>query len=1031
MATDWQMTLQGALAIPELVGREEELLKIMARLQDMENTTPCIIFLHGPGGIGKTRLLLEIIDECKKLDIQICDKEQMIDVYHLLYHTPFEMTEAIYDSLKPFPESSSFRIYERDARVVENLRVSGEALRIEEQREQALRSFVNDLQKFANTKRVVIVIDTIERFVYGTEQLAGIPDIANVWKWLITELPNLSNVVLVAAGRPQAKSLLENISPTIEVLPLEVDEFSPEATREYLDAAARRARENKADEWGVQALESFTPEERRRAHQLTGGRPILLSLLADYVINGGQIAPLFAGIKAGTEEELQQRFREEILARLLKPERFGEIFRHLAMMPKGVDAELLAAAMKISMEEASAHLRQIERFSFVKVRRFWQKRQKDTYFLHDELYELFQKSIFAPPAGPIAKEPIYHEVIECYEERFRTVRRQLANLYSVMQAGGTGTIDYQALKDALAQRTEILLALLYYRLRQDPPKGYRRWFRYDHEATMSGDLVFSIQLQLELSAYLQELAMEKTPKVPGWENDLVRWSLLLRPIKHAWAEGKFAKALDESRKLEDDFSPELSDPLKKAMLSIWKAYAWIASDPPEAHDVLEKVIPELKAYRDASADEIRHWLAQMLLAFAYRVRGYAFRVQELIDRAIENYRQAAVLLRGVDIKIEMATVHNDLGFALALHGDWVTARSLVSNALELRRELGLGAQIARSLNTLAIIDTYEGRYPEAIENATKALNLFRATESARGSGMALIALAEATRRQSSTLIGAEAQARIDRLNRAFEMGDEALGIFEEPGKEEKHRQVDALIEKGCARRDAVRLLRNFGISLFGKEKWIKESQQALEKAAEIAKGFVKEPLVHHRQVDALVNLAWLGFYVGEEGHAIQVDAEKRAEALLKEYELPEGKPKPEIHGKPKYQPLLSTQLGKLYVLRGHQTYESNPDAWKERIEDICQIPARLEETYKKLAWYYCAGLEHSALYSPEYRDLRLAKQQIFDNLKILRPTNLELLMKKIGEFEKYYGISPRGVSHLRQLLIERALWSNVDMPSRE
>jgi tetratricopeptide (TPR) repeat protein len=700
---------------------------------------------------------------------------------------------------------------------------------------------------------------------------------------------------------------------------------------------------------------------------------------------------------------------------LLNAPGLGEVLRCMALMPKGADVELLSAAMNISPADAKEYLRSIERFSFVKVRRSYQKQHKDTYFLHDELYALLQQAAFVGRQGFVEKQGIYQRVIECYEELFKAVGLRLADLYGVIQAGGKGEIDYTALSGLIAQRTEYLLAVLHYRLRENSPKGYRRWYRFDHEATISGDLLMSRQLQLEMQAYLQDRAKDAASDTDNLDLDLVRWSMLLRPVKHAWAMSQHRKVLEEARKLEETYTTEMKDVVKRAMLVTWKVYSLTYSDLLSVHGELSSVIFELKAYCTDPVDDTCRWLVQVLLAFAYRVRGYAYRLRGLINDAVKDYRQAAVLLRQVDLKIEMATVNNDLGFALALQGKWADARSLVEDALQMRSNLGLGVQVAYSLNTLARIDTYEGLYRDAIEHATKSLNLFRAMEHRRGVGMALTALAEATRRQSGILTGVEAQGRVDGLNRAYEMADEALSIFEETG--ERPRQVEALIEKGCARRNGVRLLGETRSLVFGRDRWINESRDALEKAAKLA----QDAGILYRQVDALVNLAWLGYYVGgEDGNAVQKDAEKRAGILLKDYELPDGKPRPEIYNKPEYQPLLSTQLGKLHILRGHQAYTSNSMAWKERIEDIQRVSDPVREVYATLAREYFLGLEHSALYSAEYRDMHLTQQQIFGYLKVFRSQNLDLLVEFLGQLEKEYDIPSPG-SQLRQLLVKRAL----------
>lgn len=1026
-------TMTGAFATPELVGRTKELEQILKRIQDRENTRPCIIFLKGPGGIGKTRLLNEIIEKCKGIPgVKVSDR--LIDAYHLILHTPVELVSALYENLKP---TDAFRDYEQAARVLGNMRFSGEAANVDAQIQKVLTTFVEGLQAMTAPKdgtpltRVVIALDTLERFYYGVQE-AGFDDmpIAESWAWFSEQFKDLHNAILVTAGRDEAEPLLKALDGSIEVLPIFLNCFSLAEAGEYFQAAARAAQKNQAAHI-ADVLKSLSEPEIEQCHQLTDGRPVMLALVADYMASGGLLQPLFDEARVGSDKTPQDRFRERILERILSLEQLGEVLRYMALTSKGMDAEILGRVLNIPKyryEQVDELLAHIEKFSFVK-QRFDPKQEKKTYFLHDELYDMLAQAAYRNrrQGGEEDRQRVYTQVIEYYEEKFRNVRRKLGNSFESLTEGGAGDFKLGELNELYSQRTEILLALLYYRLRQDGPKGYRRWWRYDHEAIVGGDLLFSIQLQLELTAYIRELAAGKEEKKPGWGDGLVRWSLLLRPVKHAFARQQYDPlCLDECRKLEEKYADELKNLYQKSMLLVWEAYALAYTDTLTAHKVLESLEKELEADNkrlEMEEDEVHRWLANVLLAFVYRVRGYAYRVQERNDKVIAYYRKASVLAREADLKVEVATLHNDLGYALMVQGDWSDARSLVANALEIRRELGLGSLVSASINTLAIIDTYEGMFREGVEGATRALNLARAVKNPRRIGLALIALAEATRRQSVAMASVSPQTRLDMLGRAHDYADEALQIFKEKG--ETSRQVEALIEKGCARRDAVRLVLEFNLRQYGPEKLIKESQEALEKAAKLAASLVKPGQLHHRQVDALVNLAWLGFYAGEEGESIFQQAKERAKELLKAYELKEGDPKPKIYAKADYQPLLSTQLGKLYVLEGHRFYQQHQGRITAHIKNE-NDRKEVKNACAELACCYFLGLEHSALYSQEYRDLRIAKQQIYDRLKMLRPENLQVFVECLEQLEEKYqipkpGDSPQRQSQLRQMLIKRAL----------
>ena len=1025
-------TMTGAFATTELVGRKEQLQQILGRIQDSQNTRPCVIFLEGPGGIGKTRLLNEVIEKCKTMP-GVKVSEHLIDAYHLLIHTPVEFVEAVFDSLKSVDDT--FQEYKRARRVLLNLRLSGEATGIEEQVQEALNAFVTGLKALTSPvegtsqTRVVIVLDTLERFYYGVAE-SMLPDLpmAEAWTWLMEQLKSLENIILVTGGRSEARQLLQNLDQSIDVIPISLGKFSLEEAREYFQAAARAARKNQANHV-ASVLESLSAAEIEQAYQLTDGRPVMLALVADYVSSGGLLQPLFDDARTAPGKTPQDRFREKILERMLGLEKVGEVLRYMALTIKGMDAELLRRVPdipKYRYEQADELLAIIEKFSFVK-QRFDPHQEKKIYFLHDEVDDMLVQAAYRGPGHYEDQQRVYTQVIEYYEEKFKEVRRGLGKAFESLTEGGGGDFNLEELNELYSERTEILLTLLYYRLRQDGPKGYRRWWRYDHEAIVGGDLLFSTQLQLELTAYMRDLDRGKEPRHPDWDDDLGRWSLLLRPVKHAFAREQYQECLQAARRLETLYPEEMKDLCKKAMLLGWKAYALAYTNTPAAHDELEPLERDLEAHvRDLETKrgDVHLWLAKVLLAFVYRVRGYAYRVQEMNNKVIEYYRKAAVLARESDLKVEIATLYNDLGYALMVQGEWSDARALVKNALDIRRELGLGSLVSASVNTLAIIDTYEGMFREGMDGASRALHLARAVKNPRRVGLALIALAEATRRQSMTMSGASLQTRLDLLNRAYDYAEEALQIFQE--RKETSRQAEALIEMGCARRDAVRLVSELNLTQrYGTEKWINESRDALEDAAKLAASLVPVGQVHYRQVDALVNLAWLGFYAGEEGESILQEAQKKAEELLKFYELPEGKPKPEIYGSPEYQPLLSTQLGKLYVLKGHRFYEQNKEVLTRHIKNEDDQKA-VKNACATLARYYFLGLEHSSLYSQEYRDLRIAKQQIYDRLKVLRPENLQIFVDCLTQLEEDYQIpaaegKQQRQSQLRQMLVKRAL----------
>ena len=111
----------------------------------------------------------------------------------------------------------------------------------------------------------------------------------------------------------------------------------------------------------------------------------------------------------------------------------------------------------------------------------------------------------------------------------------------------------------------------------------------------------------------------------------------------------------------------------------------------------------------------------------------------------------------------------------------------------------------------------------------------------------------------------------DRLRTARDHAREAVEIFERLG--ESIRQAEALLEVGCACRDWVGQIKKRQSLVDPTETLIEESRNALWDAYHIADG------VYLRyQLDAMVDLAWLGFYAEQD--AIIEEGDKAAEALI-------------------------------------------------------------------------------------------------------------------------------------------------------
>ena len=191
-------------------------------------TGPQVIALTGDGGIGKTRLLNAALTQAASV-AQVSAAGHVVDLDHVQTHTASGLAREIADVLNA--SNDLFPIYDRERRNFERLNLLGQGVGVKEQRDRMLGAFVDDLRALAQTRRVVIALDTAERYVYGLNDLPiTIKQTAEAWTWLINALPQCGNVVLLIAGRPVAKTLLDDLTGRpIHVTELTVDDFTEEA----------------------------------------------------------------------------------------------------------------------------------------------------------------------------------------------------------------------------------------------------------------------------------------------------------------------------------------------------------------------------------------------------------------------------------------------------------------------------------------------------------------------------------------------------------------------------------------------------------------------------------------------------------------------------------------------------------------------------------------------------------------------------------------------------------------------------------
>ena len=1004
----------------DMVGADRFFAQLRQALAACDPAKPRLIALIGAGGTGKTRRLQEVIAAPRRaVEGDALAVAEVIDLYHVHNHTALGLTRSIYDQL---PEhAAAFDGYDAKLRELERSRQAGNVKDILQLREEAVGVFVDELRALSAQTPVVIALDTAERLMYGlSHYLDHSGQVAYAWEWLLKSLPGWGNVTLFLAGRPEAEPLIEQARRTlgenVGVVTMPVDSFDEADSLDYFKAAAATARGAHRPDL-AERIEGLSVERHKQAHLLAEGVPILLSLLVENrslnAVLPEQLRRPVAETARMTDSERRQARTEleaELIRRLIETPELGDVIVALGRAPRGVDADLLKRLIEaetgtpLTPVEVAERIRKARQLTFVKARV-----EDDRLFLHDEMYAMLKRHVYAKE-DPSARDDANTAILDYYKAEHDRLRTAVDALFAPVESQGKTSIDVDQLAKLERRRRRVMTDELFYRLRRDPKTSFRFTYRFMREAILSNDTGLDMQIEIELATYLREIQLDD----PNARATAGQWdgALLIRPLPRAWAEGRYRDGVVTARQIRESESGRTTlarDGNTALVLDVWEAYCRTydggAANHAEADRLLDSVIQRLEA--DTPDDftlealDAATWRALANKAFAYRVRAYLRRQQGRMNDSVTDYQRAVTLWRQVNVEVELARTLNDMGYAMAEAGDFVESRDAVLRALELRRKLGHRAPVSLSLNTLARIERGEGNYQSAIDLSTRALSLARALEYHQGEGLALIALSEGYRRHAMSQVVPNPEDKADLLRDAIDVARNALEIFDIEGRKDVFHQIESLIEMGCAARDLVKVRLGHPSARDSVSRYKAQSIEYVERAARLAQENNRP-----RYVDALVNLAYLGFYTGD-GKVFD-DAVARADAAIPAgYRVDPATGKPNMSGD-ELQPALWSQLGKLHVVQGHVAFKAEPSK-------VAPTPDKIEEGTRHYAW----GLYYNNLYSRDSVGIRQAKSQINQTLEALPFSDLRRVAKTVKAVQAENNL---GKSQMQEFLEKRGLW---------
>jgi len=1005
---EYGMEYASARATPELVGRDE-ILNIISKTIEEKNEQAQVIYVTAKGGMGKTRLLEEVVKRWgggsgskSKKKTKLLIVSHLIDLYHTHMHSEEGLIAEIVEALDP--DGKLFVKYAEKRMELTHMKFErGETQPIQGLRREMIETFLTELNELGKQYgKIVVVLDTAEVLTYETDRVQKALGLADqpigVARWITQDfVNNLSNTVVLIAGRPESPQLADELKrANVKLTEYELPGFSEDETLEYFKVIAEAARRENPQ--SAKRIESIPEQTRRTIHRLTKGEPFVLALLIDYLA----IAKEIPSLAQSTPESFKDELRDLIVETIQEGWRpMDRVVEALSWTPKGVGAELLAWILNNrpstdedarEAKDAIDNLRKSEeRLSFVKIRT-----SDDLVFLQDEMYSLMEQ-VHKEPSTMRQRKRMYKNILAFYEWKIRRIHDKIGEMEQNLQVIGEIPADKmvrvgeksiapeeEKLRKARARLQAYQVEQVYYALQDDVIKGFELYLRYAEEPFQSRDPNLFLLLRDELLRFAA-----KNMPVEGLTMDGINADMGSRWVQFKLADDKFDEAEETIARFRES-CPDLVRPGSYADLNLKIWETWILTYTGKNHEKARELLTEIleKVDRLPSQTSLNAWRINFLRAYAFSMQGFLYRTQGEFKWAVEKYLQAVPVWRDLKLESEAANNLNNLAWVEAEAGDFKTALVHCKDGLHLRRKLGRRYPIGLSLNTLGLIETRMGNPEKARFYCEQALKTFLEIEIASGIGLACLAYAESLRRMTNVPDLLTHGQAVEHLKDAGKYAEDAVTIFTEQAKQPL-RLVESYIEVGCVYREWIRHL---PADDSGREGKVEKSRAAYEAAVDIA----EKGKYEYRAIDALVNLAWLYYYAGSAKTAEDVLRNRVRDRLGDEHLFTTGHGVDASHAPTSWN---WVQLGKANVLLGmiHFSQYKQANQTKRRPE--------AEQKLRQAAHNWTLSMAYNSLYGKDFRDFTKGREDVYECLEQLNTEEMNWVVDSMKRTHREYHVT--------------------------
>jgi len=694
------------------LGRDTELRYIHDCIEATDGSRH-LVYVSGPGGVGKTALLDQILQSYPSPDAPDVVLAA-VDFDDLTLRLPGNFMERVAERLSGQGLRNVLQAFW-------NLcgRAKGDLAERTERQEETRRAFVRGLQELTQQKRLVLLIDTLEKApIWFPAFLAGV----------ISPVPN---TIIVFVGRPAShrveQALEEALSepgdlPAFDTRTFEWTGLNPELCEEYF--ASRGEFEKFAADLTLLTVPIST-DLQNRIWRLAQGIPFQINLFVGMLrfLESGSyqltqhINGLLQEIQAAKVDdlehdfELQQRFQQALVALFVlsfdRPKLEGgevdydrltsrillliaHVNHYMAHALGGFDASVLAGLDDtLTEDEVQLGLQHIEQhrrtqFSFVKL-----FRDADASIsgigLHDEmarmLNELGWMRLDPPGLSDSIRSEISRKLIDYYDRKCLDLYASTDEASQIAQAKGrsreelSGKIWWRAV--SLPEGQALLLARTFHSIYRDFRAGWH-WI-YGLSERIFRQSYFDALLYDSVEAYVQATHVLRDPDIDARMN--------------VWKAAALIARRDRSRQ---DLSQARE--LLEGSIAIWT----------EEYQDDEGEVKQLEETR-GSLEDLRRSVLEKLRQNPQQVAHLQPTIESFDERLTEIEHSIQAKTQFGDLE----RAYTSLGFTYRLEGKWQEAIDCYSHALRYSRWLGNRGNIAELTNNMANVYLLWGRLTDA------------------------------------------------------------------------------------------------------------------------------------------------------------------------------------------------------------------------------------------------------------------------------------------------------------------------------